>query len=47
MQTLTYTINIHAPVSKVRDTMLNNETYRQWTTVFNPAGSRYEGNRSQ
>gem|GEM_PF-5268026 len=34
MQTLTYTITIQAPVSKVRDTMLNHPTYEQRTEVF-------------
>lgn len=42
-----FSIAINAPVSKVRDTMLGKDTYRQWTEVFNPAGSRYEGDRSQ
>ncbi len=42
-----FSVSINAPVSKVRDTMLNDETYRQWTAAFNPAGSRYEGSRSQ
>jgi len=42
-----FSIAINAPVKKVRDTMLDDATYRQWTAVFNPAGSRYQGDRSQ
>jgi hypothetical protein len=42
-----YSININAPVNKVRDIMLSDTTYRQWTTEFNSAGSRYEGDRSE
>lgn len=46
MQTLTYTITIQAPVSKVRDTMLNHPTYEQRTEVF-AAWSTYTGSREQ
>lgn len=42
-----YSITINAPVSKVRDTMLGDTGYRKWTSAFNPAGSRYEGDRSE
>lgn len=42
-----YTITINAPVATVRDTMLGHESYRQRTSVFNAAGSRYEGDRSE
>lgn len=37
-----FEINIKAPVKKVWDTMLNQETYQDWTTPFAP-GSYYEG----
>lgn len=47
MLELHFSITIQAPATKVRDTMLGKDTYRQWTEVFNPAGSRYEGDRSQ
>lgn len=33
---------INAPVKKVWDTMLSQETYKQWTAVFEPT-SYYEG----
>ncbi|TJZ51787.1 SRPBCC domain-containing protein [Sphingobacterium olei] len=36
MKTLLYNIDIQAPVSKVFDTMLNRDTYKQWTSEFNP-----------
>ncbi|GGH12628.1 SRPBCC domain-containing protein [Sphingobacterium alkalisoli] len=36
MKTLTYNIDIQAPASKVFNTMLERETYRQWTSEFNP-----------
>ncbi|EKE29503.1 MAG: hypothetical protein ACD_2C00160G0002 [uncultured bacterium (gcode 4)] len=42
MEKLIYTIDIHAPKKKVWETMLNDETYRKWTEVFNPTGSYYE-----
>lgn len=51
MQTLNFTITIHAPVSKVRDTMLNHPTYEQWTAVFTEWTEyewwTYEWDRSQ
>lgn len=34
MQTLNFTITIHAPVSKVRSTMLDHPTYEERTQVF-------------
>jgi len=43
MQKLHYSIFIKAPKQKVWETMLNDDTYRQWTAEFNPAGSYYEG----
>jgi hypothetical protein len=47
MKTLHYSITINAPVATVRDTMLDDATYRQRTSAFNSAGSRYEGNRAE
>ncbi len=43
MQKMHFSTTIHAPKQKVWDTMLENETYREWTTPFNPQGSWYEG----
>lgn len=42
MEKLHFSIDINAPREKVWDTMLEDETYRQWTEVFAP-GSHYEG----
>jgi uncharacterized protein YndB with AHSA1/START domain len=42
MQKLNYSILINAPKQKVWETMLNDETYRQWTSAFQK-GSHYEG----
>jgi|SRR5690606_36966146 len=45
MKTITYTININAPASKVYGIMLgldNKKTYEAWTALFNPT-STYEG----
>lgn len=42
MQKLHYSISINAPVQKVWDTMLQDETYRQWTAAFNE-GSYFQG----
>jgi len=42
METIQYTILINANKGKVWDTMLNDKTYRQWTTAFHE-GSFYEG----
>ncbi|MFA7286574.1 MAG: SRPBCC domain-containing protein [Patescibacteria group bacterium] len=41
-ETLHFEINIQAPVEKVWDTMLTLETYKEWTSVFEPT-SYYEG----
>lgn len=38
-----YTIEINAPKEKVWDTMLNDETYREWTSAFSE-GSHFKGN---
>lgn len=37
-----FEIEVTAPVKKVWDTMLTQETYREWTSVFEPT-SCYEG----
>ena len=42
MKNLTFIININAPKQKVWDTMLNAETYQQWTGSAWP-GSNYTG----
>lgn len=42
MKKLSYKIDIKAPVSKVYETMLGKETYKQWTYEFNPT-SDFEG----
>lgn len=47
MEKLHFLISIKAPKEKVWDTMLNNATYREWTSVFNPSGSYYIGDWSQ
>ncbi len=46
MEKLHYTIVINAPKEKVWDTMLADQTYREWTSVFN-AGSYFKGDWSQ
>lgn len=42
MQKLHFSVHIQAPKKKVWDAMLQDKTYREWTTAFNP-GSYYEG----
>lgn len=42
MQTLHYSIDINAPAQKVWDTMLQDQTYRQWASAFNE-GSYFKG----
>jgi len=42
MQKLTFSVEISAPVRTVWNTMLDDEPYRQWTSVFEP-DSYYEG----
>ena len=42
MDKLRYSIDIHVPKRRVWDVMLADETYRQWTSVFQE-GSYYEG----
>jgi uncharacterized protein YndB with AHSA1/START domain len=46
METLHFTITINATKEKVWNTMLGEQTYRQWTAVFMP-GSHYVGDWSQ
>jgi uncharacterized protein YndB with AHSA1/START domain len=47
MQKIHFSITINAPKKKVWDTMLQDATYRVWTSAFNPKGSWYEGDWSQ
>src|SRR5688500_10250584 len=42
MANLHYTIDISAPKEKVWQTMLESETYKEWTAAFHE-GSTYEG----
>ena len=42
MKTLHFTIDIAAPARKVWDTMLQPDSYSEWTAEFSP-GSTYEG----
>jgi uncharacterized protein YndB with AHSA1/START domain len=46
MERLHFTIDIDAPREKVWKTMLEDRTYRDWTTAFMP-GSYYEGDWSE
>lgn len=46
MDRLKFSIVINAPKEKVWDTMLDDDTYRQWTETFGP-GSHYTGNWSK
>jgi len=43
---LNFEISISAPVEKVEAVMFDDKTYKEWTSVFNPA-SRYEGDWSK
>lgn len=47
MQTLHFSTTINAPKKTVWDTMLQDATYREWTSAFNPKGSWFEGDWSQ
>ena len=47
MQKISFSTAIHAPRKKVWDTMLQDDTYRVWTSAFNPKGSWYEGDWNQ
>ena len=42
LKTLNFSVSINAPVEKVYETMLGDEGYRQWTSVFN-ATSHFVG----
>jgi uncharacterized protein YndB with AHSA1/START domain len=44
MQKLHFSIKINAPAEKVWNTMLGEETYKDWTSVFNAGGSTVKGN---
>ena len=46
MERLHFSIDINAPREKVWKTMLEDQTYREWTTAFMP-GSYYEGDWSE
>ncbi|WP_257668423.1 SRPBCC family protein [Parapedobacter tibetensis] len=37
MEKMQFKKDINAPVAKVYDTMLGQETFKQWTAVFNPS----------
>lgn len=39
-----FSIRINAPAEKVWNTMLGEETYKDWTSVFNEGGSIVQGN---
>ncbi len=46
MKKINLSININAPVEKVWNTVINDESYREWTEVFNP-GSYFKGDWSK
>lgn len=46
MQKLNFKIDINAPKEKVWNTMLEDKTYRKWTSAFNE-GSYYKGDWSK
>jgi uncharacterized protein YndB with AHSA1/START domain len=47
MQKLHFSVSINTPKEKVWDIMLGDRTYREWTKVFNPSGSYFEGSWDQ
>jgi hypothetical protein len=47
MEKMHFSTSINAPKTKVWDTMLQDATYRVWTSAFNPGGSWYEGDWNQ
>jgi len=47
MKKISLSILINAPKEKVWHTMLDDKTYREWTTIFNPGGSFYKGDWSK
>jgi hypothetical protein len=46
MQKLHFSITVNAPREKVWNAMLEDKTYREWTSAFNP-GSHYKGDWSK
>lgn len=46
MEKMYFSIVINAPKEKVWKTMLEKDTYREWTEIFSP-GSTYEGDWSE
>lgn len=46
MKTIYFSIEINAPKEKVWHTMLDDKTYREWTTAFSP-GSYFKGDWSK
>jgi uncharacterized protein YndB with AHSA1/START domain len=46
MKKINFSIQINAPREKVWNTMLNDETYREWTKAFNE-GSYFKGDWSE
>jgi uncharacterized protein YndB with AHSA1/START domain len=46
MEKLNFSITINAPIKKVWETMLGNDTYKIWTEVFGP-GSYFVGDWSE
>jgi uncharacterized protein YndB with AHSA1/START domain len=47
MQKINFSTTINAPRDVVWETMLNDATYREWTSAFSPKGSWYEGDWAQ
>ena len=47
MEKMHFSTTINAPRKRVWDTMLQDDTYRVWTSAFNPKGSWYEGDWSR
>lgn len=47
MKKLHYSIQINSPREKVWHAMLDDQTYRQWTRVFNEGGSYFKGDWSK
>ena len=43
MEKLKFEVDIHAPAQTVWTTMLDDATYREWTSAFNENGSYFEG----
>ncbi|PNI08108.1 ATPase [Arthrobacter sp. AFG7.2] len=47
MEKLRFEVRINAPAQTVWATMLDDATYREWTSAFNETGSYYEGDWNQ